>query len=45
MEKEMEIKGISRLIKGFYRVENGEYRDNEKENGNYRDYRGYMGVI
>ena len=49
MEKKMEtlgpFKGISRLIQGFYRVDNGEYRDNEKENGNYRDYRGYMGVI
>ena len=40
--------GILRYILGLYRdyrVYNGFYRDNGKENGNYRNYRGIMGVI
>ena len=28
-----------------YRVILGLYRDNGKENGNYRAYRGYIGII
>ena len=37
MEKKMET-----IILGLYW---GLYRDNGKENGNYRDYRGYIGII
>ena len=38
----METTGI---IGAYVGVILGLYRDNGKENGNYRDYRGYVGVI
>ena len=33
----------SQHYRGYIRVYRGIYRDNGKENGNYRDYRGYIG--
>ena len=38
MEKKLETIGIIGVILGIY-------WDNGKENGNYRDYRGYVGDI
>ena len=36
----IEGKRKRKLLQGL-----GLYRDNGKENGNYRDYRGYIGII
>ena len=33
------------LYRDYIRVILALYRDNGKENGNYRDYRGYIGII
>ena len=38
MEKKIETTGIIGVILGLY-------KDNGKENGNYRYYRGYIGIM
>ena len=47
MEKKMETTIIYYigLCGGNIRVILGLYRDNGKEHGNYRDYRGYIGIV
>ena len=41
MEKNTETTGIIGVIQGYIF---GLYGDNGEEHGNYRDYRGYLGV-